>query len=130
MSDLPDFNPSLRLYLTQMSQFPLLSRHEEFELAVCFSEQKAIEAAHKLITANLRFVVKVALESTSYGLELSNLIKQGNIDLMTALNRFDPLSLEPGVLSKSAPHKDKGSFSIVSGKLRARPGWLNQTKTM
>jgi len=86
----PVIASSLELYLTQVNQFPLLSPAEEFELAVHFQDKKDIEAAHKLITSNLRFVVKVALEYRSYGVKLLDLIQEGNMGLMMAVKKFDP----------------------------------------
>jgi RNA polymerase sigma-32 factor len=90
VQNLPVTTSSLELYLTQINQFPLLNPDEEFELAVDFREKNDIEAAHKLITANLRFVVKVALEYRSYGVKLLDLIQEGNIGLMMAVKKFDP----------------------------------------
>lgn len=90
MHNLPVITSSLELYLTQINQFPLLSPDEEFELAGHFREKDNIDAAHKLITSNLRFVVKVALEYRSYGVKLLDLIQEGNIGLMMAVKKFDP----------------------------------------
>jgi len=90
MRNLPVIASSLELYLTQINQFPLLSPAEEFDLAVRFQEKEDIEAAHKLITSNLRFVVKVALEYRSYGVKLLDLIQEGNMGLMMAVKKFDP----------------------------------------
>jgi len=70
--------------------FPLLSQKEEFELAVRYRKYNDIEAAHKLITSNLKFVVKVAFEYKSYGAKLVDLIQEGNIGLMMAVKKFDP----------------------------------------
>lgn len=81
---------SLQLYLVQINGFPLLSKDEEFALAVRFREQNDIDAAHKLITSNLRFVVKIAMEYRSYGLRLPDLIQEGNVGLMKAVKKFDP----------------------------------------
>jgi RNA polymerase sigma-32 factor len=78
------------LYLTEINRFPLLTREEEFELAVRYREHRDIEAGHQLITSNLRFVVKVAFEYKSYGVKLSDLIQEGNIGLIMALRKFDP----------------------------------------
>lgn len=90
MQNLPVLTNSLELYLTQINQFPLLSPEEEFELACRFREKNDIEAAHKLITSNLRFVVKVALEYRAYGVKLLDLIQEGNMGLMMAVKKFDP----------------------------------------
>lgn len=90
MSNLPVVKNSLETYLAQINQFPLLTPEEEFQLAVRYYKYKDIAAAHKLITSNLRFVVKVALEYRSYGVKLVDLIQEGNIGLMMALKKFNP----------------------------------------
>ena len=81
---------ALQSYLAQANRFPLLSAGEEFELAVCLKKHNDLNAAHKLITANLRFVVKVAMEYRNYGLRMADLIQEGNIGLMKAVKKFDP----------------------------------------
>ncbi len=90
MSNLPVVKNSLQTYLVQINQFPLLTPEEEFDLAVKYRKHNDIDAAHKLITSNLRFVVKVALEYKSYGVKLLDLIQEGNIGLMMAVKKFDP----------------------------------------
>ena len=81
---------SLTMYLSEINRFPLLSADEEYELATRFRGEGNLEAAHKLITANLRFVVKVAGEYRSYGIKMLDLIQEGNIGLMMAVRKFDP----------------------------------------
>jgi RNA polymerase sigma-32 factor len=91
MSNFPVVKNSLETYLVQINQFPLLSPEEELKLAKRYYENSNdIEAAHKLITSNLRFVVKVALEYKSYGVKLLDLIQEGNIGLMMAVKKFNP----------------------------------------
>lgn len=90
MSRLPVPQGSLSSYLTEINRFPLLSPEEEFRLAVRYREEGDIEAAHTLVTSNLRFVVKVAYEYRSYGMRMSDLIQEGNVGLMTAVKKFDP----------------------------------------
>jgi len=90
MSNLPVVKNSLDSYLMQINQFPLLTAEEEFELAVKYRKYNDIEAAHKLITSNLRFVVKMAFEYKAYGVKLLDLIQEGNIGLMMAVKKFDP----------------------------------------
>jgi RNA polymerase sigma-32 factor len=80
----------LETYLLQINQFPLLTQEEEFKLAVRYRKHNDIVAAQKLITSNLRFVVKVAFEYKSYGVKLQDLIQEGNIGLMMAVKKFDP----------------------------------------
>jgi RNA polymerase sigma-32 factor len=67
-----------------------LTQKEEFQLAVRCRKYNDLEAAQKLITANLRFVVKVAFEYKSYGVKLLDLIQEGNIGLMMAVKKFNP----------------------------------------
>lgn len=81
---------SAESYLRQINQFPLLTPEEEFKLAARYRKCNDREAAEKLVTSNLRFVVKVALEYKTYGIKLSDLIQEGNIGLMMALKKFNP----------------------------------------
>ena len=95
--NLPVVKNSLEAYLSQINQFQLLTQEEEFKLAVRYRKHNDIEAAHKLITANLRFVVKVAFEYKSYGVKLQDLVQEGNIGLMTCgrFGRVFPESPRP-----------------------------------
>jgi len=77
-------------YLSEISVFPLVTREEEHELAERYRKHGDIDAAHKLVTSNLRFVVKVAAEYRSLGLSFIDLIQEGNIGLMKAVKKFDP----------------------------------------
>ncbi len=90
----PVIKNSLEAYLSQINRFPLLTQEEEFKLAVryrkYYDKEEGIEAAHKLITSNLRFVVKVAFEYKSYGVKLQDLVQEGNIGLMMAVKKFNP----------------------------------------
>ena len=88
--NLPTVKSSMESYLVQINQFPLLTREEEFKLAVTYRKYNDIEAAQQLITSNLRFVVKVAFEYKSYGMKLQDLIQEGNIGLMMAVKKFNP----------------------------------------
>jgi len=90
ISRLPVVKNSLETYLGQINQFPLLSQEEEFKLAVRYRKYDDIEAAHKLITSNLRFVVKIAFEYKSYGAKILDLVQEGNIGLMMAVKKFNP----------------------------------------
>jgi len=80
----------LRIYLSQIEEYPLLNREEESRLAALFRDDKDMNAAQKLITSNLRFVVRVAQGYRNYGSSLMDLIQEGNIGLMKAVERFDP----------------------------------------
>lgn len=79
---------SLQAYLRQISTIPLLSREEEVELATRAQagDQGVLE---KLIVSNLRYVVSVARRYLGYGLALADLINEGNIGLIHAVQRFD-----------------------------------------
>jgi len=77
-------------YMTQVNRFDLLSREDEVALARRYRQHGDIEAAHRLITSNLRFVVKVANEYRHYGVKLIDLVQEGNIGLMMAVKKFDP----------------------------------------
>jgi RNA polymerase sigma-32 factor len=90
-SHLPVVKNSLETYLVQINQIPLLTQEEESKLAKRYcNNNNDIEAAQKLITSNLRFVVKVAFEYKSYGVKLLDLIQEGNIGLMMAVKKFNP----------------------------------------
>jgi RNA polymerase sigma-32 factor len=80
---------SLPLYLSEINQYPLLTAPEEQKLARQFTKGD-LAAGHRLVTSNLRFVVKVAYEYRSYGIKMSDLIQEGNIGLMKAVQKFDP----------------------------------------
>lgn len=88
--NLPVIKNSLETYLAQINRFSLLTQDEEFQLAVKYRKYDDIEAAHKLITSNLRFVVKVAFEYKSYGVKIQDLVQEGNIGLMMAVKKFNP----------------------------------------
>lgn len=90
MSNLPVVKNSLESYLVQINRFSLLTQEQEFQLAVKYRKYNDLEAAQTLITANLRFVVKVAFEYKSYGVKLLDLIQEGNIGLMMAVKKFNP----------------------------------------
>jgi RNA polymerase sigma-32 factor len=87
---LPVVADSLNLYLAEIKRFTVLSADEEYQLAVKLYEEKDLEAAHRLITANLRFVVKIAAEYRAYGMKMLDLIQEGNIGLMMAVRKFNP----------------------------------------
>ncbi len=78
----------LALYLQEINQIPLLSREEEVALAKRVREGD-IEAREKLATSNLRFVVNVAKQYRNQGLSFLDLINEGNLGLLNAVERFD-----------------------------------------
>jgi RNA polymerase sigma-32 factor len=88
--NLPSTSSSLEIYLSEINRFSLLSVDEEQALARHYRQSWDSKAAHRLVTANLRFVVKVAYEYRSYGFRMADLIQEGNIGLMKAVQKFDP----------------------------------------
>jgi len=81
---------SLQHYLAEIRKYPLLSRDEEHRLAVRYKEEGDIEAAYRLVTANLRLVVMIAREYQRAFRNLLDLVQEGNIGLMEAIKNFDP----------------------------------------
>jgi len=81
----------LQAYLLEIKQFRLLTREEEKELATRVIEQNDEKAAHRLITSNLRLVVKIAMDFHRYWTKnLLDLIQEGNLGLLQAVRKFDP----------------------------------------
>jgi RNA polymerase sigma-32 factor len=84
------FDP-LQRYLSEISQYRLLTREEEIELGKRVQEHEDMDAAYRLVTSNLRLVVKIALEFQRVWMQnLLDLIQEGNIGLMQAVKKFDP----------------------------------------
>ena len=81
---------SLEAYMGAVASIPVLEPEEEKTLALRYREHADVEAARKLVLHNLRFVVKVAHSYKGYGLQLADLIQEGNVGLMKAVKRFDP----------------------------------------
>ncbi len=77
-------------YITTANSVPMLTAEEERALAVDLQENGNVEAARKLILPHLRFVIHVARGYSGYGLNIADLIQEGNIGLMKAVKRFDP----------------------------------------
>lgn len=80
---------ALQNYLNEISKFKTLSREEEHDLAIK-AKNGDVDAMNKLIQANLKFVVKIASRYQNRGLSLSELISEGNIGLIKAIEKFDP----------------------------------------
>ena len=81
---------SLGNYIHWVNQIPLLSEEEESSLATRLHKNNDLESARQLVLSHLRFVVKIARSYAGYGLQLADLIQEGNIGLMKAVKRFDP----------------------------------------
>jgi RNA polymerase primary sigma factor len=113
-----DGNSSLQLYLREIGQVKLLTPQEEFELAARIKKGDK-KAREQMIKANLRLVVKIARDYENIGLPLLDLISEGNIGLMKAVERFDP--------TKGAKLSTYGSWWIKQAIKRAL---ANQSKTI
>ena len=87
---IPSAMGSLEAYIGAVHQIPVLSVEDEQRLARRLREDNDIAAAQELILSHLRFVVHVARGYSGYGLQLGDLIQEGNIGLMKAVKRFDP----------------------------------------
>jgi RNA polymerase sigma-32 factor len=81
---------TLDIYMSEINRFQLLTSDEEFKLSVRFMKYDDMEAAERLVTSNLRFVVKIAHEYRNYGVKLIDLIQEGNVGLMHAVKKFNP----------------------------------------
>lgn len=117
-SSYSDSDSGLRLYMREISQTALLTPKEEIELAARIKEGDK-EARLHMIKANLRLVVKIAQDYANYGLPLADLISEGNIGLMKAVERFDP--------AKGGKLSTYGSWWIKQAIKRAL---ANQSKTI
>ena len=84
-----DGDSGIKIYLREIGQTPLLTREEEVKLARKIKRGDQAARQH-MIKANLRLVVKIAHDYSNYGLPLLDLISEGNIGLMKAVERFDP----------------------------------------
>jgi len=82
--------PGLTHYLEEIRRFPMLERQEEYMLAKRWREHGDRDAAHQLVTSHLRLVTKIARGYHGYGLPISDVISEGNIGLMRAVQRFEP----------------------------------------
>lgn len=80
----------LNYYLAEVRRYPLLEPEEEKELAVRYQEDGDPEAAQRLVTANLRLVVKLAFQYHRQWANVLDLIQEGNVGLVEALSRYDP----------------------------------------
>ena len=87
-----DFSPenNLSKYLQDIRKYPILEPEEEYKLAVDYQKTKNANIAYKLITSHLRLVVKVVSKYRGYGLDLSEMISEGNLGLLYAIEKFEP----------------------------------------
>ncbi|MGI9242032.1 MAG: sigma-70 family RNA polymerase sigma factor, partial [Verrucomicrobiales bacterium] len=84
-----DSSFSMKCYFKEINRYPLLSREEEIELAQRV-QTGDLEARERLINSNLRLVAKIANDYAMYGLDVEDLICEGNIGLLDAVEKFDP----------------------------------------
>ncbi|MCK9568017.1 RNA polymerase sigma factor RpoD/SigA [Candidatus Pacearchaeota archaeon] len=113
-----DFD-SFGIYLKEISQFPILTREQEKELAVRI-QKGDLKAKEKLISSNLRFVVKVAKRYRNCGLPLEDLIAEGNCGLIKAIEKYDP-SQNVKLISYAVwwiEHTIKDSLSCSNNSIR------------
>src|ERR1700760_5080606 len=113
-----DSDTGIKIYLREIGQIPLLTPQEEIELGARIKKSDR-EARALMIKANLRLVVKIAHDYANLGLPLLDLINEGNIGLMKAVERFDP--------SKGGKLSTYGSWWIKQSIKRAL---ANQSKTI
>ncbi|MEI6035301.1 MAG: RNA polymerase sigma factor RpoD/SigA [Verrucomicrobiae bacterium] len=113
-----DSDTGFQLYLREIARFPLLSVQDEVRLARKIKRGDH-EARALMVRSNLRLVVKIARDYSNYGLPLLDLISEGNIGLMKAVERFDPK--KGGKLSTYAAWWIKQSI---------KRGLANQSKTI
>jgi len=87
-----DFSPEINLarYLQSIRKFPILTPENEYDLAVKYKATRDPKIAQQLINAHLRLVVKVVSKYKGYGLPVSEMISEGNIGLLYAVNKFEP----------------------------------------
>ena len=87
---IPSALGSLDAYIGAVHQIPVLTVDDEQALARRFRDEEDLDAAKQLVLSHLRFVVHVARGYNGYGLQMGDLIQEGNIGLMKAVKRFDP----------------------------------------
>ncbi len=81
---------NLSRYLQDIRKFPMLGAEEEKALSLRWRDNGDLEASHKMVTSHLRLVAKIAMGYRGYGLQLGELICEGNLGMMQAVKRFDP----------------------------------------
>ena len=136
---------SLEAYIGAVHQIPVLSVEDEQSLARRFRDAEDLDAARELVHSHLRFVVHVARGYSGYGLQLGDLIQEGNIGLMKAVKRFDPevgvrlvsfavhwiraemheFNLNNWRIVKVATTKAQRKLFFNLRKSKTRLGWLN-----
>lgn len=87
-----DFSPEINMvrYLQRIRHYPILSQEDEYNMAMKYQETKDPEIAKILVTSHLRLVVKVVSKYKGYGLPAAEMISEGNIGLLYAIEKFEP----------------------------------------
>lgn len=139
---------SLDAYISAVHQIPVLSADEEQELARRYRDHEDLDAARELVHSHLRFVVHVARGYSGYGLQMGDLVQEGNIGLMKAVKRFDPdmgvrlvsfavhwiraemheFILKNWRIVKVATTKAQRKLFFNLRKSKTRLGWLNASE--
>src|SRR5512135_2131430 len=145
---IPSALGSLDAYVNAVHQIPVLTLEEEQALARQYTDADDLDAAKRLVLSHLRFVVHVARGYNGYGLQLSDLIQEGNIGLMKAVKRFDPTMgvrlvsfavhwiraemhefiLRNWRIVKIATTKAQRKLFFNLRKSKKRLGWMNATE--
>ncbi len=140
--------PDLSGYIAAAYALPVLEAEDEYALAVRYRSENDLEAAHRLVTHNIRFVIQVARGYAGYGLPLGDLIQEGNVGLMKAVKRFDPqvgvrlisfavhwiraeiheFILKNWRIAKVATTKAQRKLFFNLRGMKKRLGWLNQAE--
>lgn len=90
IANLPLLTNSNESYLETISKIPLLTADQEFKFAVQYKESKDKDLAYTLVVSNLRIVAHIARGFENYGLPLADLVQEGTIGLLKAIDKFDP----------------------------------------
>jgi RNA polymerase sigma-32 factor len=145
---IPSVVGSLDAYIGAVHRIPVLGVEEEQELAHRYRDDEDLDAARKLVMSHLRFVVHVARGYSGYGLQMADLIQEGNIGLMKAVKRFDPdhgvrlvsfavhwiraemheFILRNWRIVKVATTKAQRKLFFNLRKSKKRLGWMNMTE--
>ena len=121
---IPSAIGSLEAYVSAVHRIPMLTQQEEQALARRFVKNNDLDAAKQLVLSHLRFVVHVARGYSGYGLQIGDLIQEGNIGLMKAVKRFDPTRACAWCRSRctgSAPRCTSSSCATGASSRSRRP---------
>jgi len=139
---------SLDAYMQEVNRIPVLTLEKEQSLARRYRDEEDLDAARQLVMSHLRFVVHVARGYSGYGLQIADLIQEGNIGLMKAVKRFDPdqgvrlvsfavhwiraeiheFILRNWRIVKVATTKAQRKLFFNLRRQKKRLGWLNQSE--